>query len=85
MIMRMGSMHRKEVINILNGVKLGYICDAEVESSTGHVTALVVPGPAKVMGLFGREYEWVIPWENIRQIGKDTILVEVPDNEQPRR
>ena len=31
------------------------------------------------MGLFGRETEYLIPWENIKKIGEDIILVELKD------
>lgn len=78
--MRIGDMRHKEIINILDGARLGYICDAEIHPSTGRVTALIVPGPAKLMGIFGRELEYVIPWENIRKIGEDAILVELNPN-----
>ena len=40
------------------------------------MTALVVPGPARFFGLFGRDKDFVIPWENIIWIGVDVILVE---------
>ncbi|OOB80498.1 MAG: hypothetical protein BEN19_04620 [Epulopiscium sp. Nuni2H_MBin003] len=75
--MRIGDMKHKEIINILDGARLGYICDAEIDWCEGKVMALIVPGPGKVMGLFGRELEYVIPWENIKKIGEDTILVEL--------
>ncbi|OOB79605.1 MAG: hypothetical protein BEN18_03665 [Epulopiscium sp. Nuni2H_MBin001] len=79
--MRIGDMKHKEIINILDGSRLGYICDVEIDWSQGKVKTLIVPGPGKVMGLFGRELEYIIPWENIRKIGEDTILVELNPGE----
>ena len=38
--------------------------------------ALVVPGAYRVMGLFGKSEDYVIPWDAIRRIGDDIILVE---------
>ncbi len=75
--MRIGDMKHKEIINILDGSRLGYICDVEIDWNEGRVQTLIVPGPGKVMGLFGRELEYIIPWDNIRKIGEDTILVEL--------
>jgi len=67
----------KEIINLNNGNRLGFVCDAEITLPEGQVTALVVPGPARFFGLFGRGEDLVIPWEKITKIGEDIILVEL--------
>ncbi len=79
--MRIGDMKNKEIINILDGARLGYICDVEIDWNDGTVKTLIVPGPGKMMGLFGRELEYIIPWNNIKKIGEDTILVELSISE----
>ena len=44
------------------------------------VLALVVPVHCRAFGLFGRKDDFVIPWNCIRRIGSDIILVELePD------
>ena len=45
---------------------------------TGRVTAIMVPGPCRFLGLFGRDSDYIIPWGCIRRIGEDIILVEGP-------
>lgn len=67
----------KEVINVCDGRRLGYVSDVFVEIATGRVTAIIVPGPCKFLGLFWREDDYIIPWECIRRIGSDIILVDV--------
>ena len=67
----------KEIINLSNGNRLGFVCDAEITLPEGQVTALIVPGQARFFGLFGREEDLVIPWEQIAKIGEDIILVEI--------
>ena len=44
----------------------------------GRVTALIVPGPCRFLGLFGREDDYVIPWLCCKRIGDDLILVDGP-------
>lgn len=56
---------------------MGYVCDVLLNVGTGQVVAIVVPGPCRFFGLFGREDDFVIPWECIKRIGDDIILVEV--------
>jgi len=65
----------KEVINILDGECLGYVFDMEINSSTGEISSIVVPGKEKFK-IFGRCDGIVIPWSCIKRIGEDTILVE---------
>jgi len=69
----------KEVINIGTGARLGFVCDAEMDITDGHVLALVVPGPARFFGLFGREEDYILPWECISRIGEDIILIDVKE------
>ncbi len=66
----------KEVINVIDGKRLGTITDIEIDIDTGRLTAIVVPGAGKFLGLFGRNEDVVIPWEKINKIGSDVILVE---------
>lgn len=66
----------KEVINVIDGKRLGTITDIEIDIETGRLTAIVVPGAGKFLGLFGRNEDIVIPWERINKIGFDVILVE---------
>jgi len=67
----------KEVINICNGHRLGFVCDVKIDVRDGRVVAIVIPGPCKFFGLFGREDDFLIHWDEIRRVGDDIILVEV--------
>ena len=75
---RMVELRYKEVINICDGCRLGYVGDVEVLIPEGRVAALIVPGPCRFFGLFGRGEEYYIPWDCIKQIGDDIILIDKP-------
>lgn len=77
-------MRYKEVINVCNGQRLGYVCDIEINIKTGQVVALIVPGPYRFLGLFGREEDFLIPWDCIDRIGEDIIIISI-DGECPRK
>lgn len=66
----------KEVINVMDGRRLGTITDLEIDLESGRLTAIVVPGTGKFLGLFGKNDDIVIPWDKIHKIGLDVILVE---------
>ena len=81
MNMRITQLHCKEVICISDGRRLGFVSDIVVKIPEGGVCAIVVPGPARLMGVLGHSDDFVIPWECIRRIGPDIILVDIKPNE----
>ena len=76
MIVKMSELRCKEVICVADGRRLGFVCDMEIDAPEGCVKAIIVPGPCRFLGLFGRKDDYVIPWQCIRRIGPDIILVE---------
>lgn len=82
-MLRISDLRAREVINVIDGRRLGFIGDLDVDLDTGRVRAIVVPGQSKLLGLFGRDNDHYIPWEKIVKIGADVILVDVPPGEMP--
>ena len=70
---RIVDLRCKEVINLDDGCRLGFVNDVEIDASCGRVVAIVVPGHA---GIFSKGNDIVIPWECVHRIGDDIILVE---------
>ena len=67
---------QKEVINLNDGKRLGYVQDVEADFESGEITAIVVPGTPKLFSV-GNKNDIVIPWSKIKRIGEDIILVEM--------
>lgn len=67
---------QKEVVNVLDGKRMGFISDIEINLEEGKVEAIILPGQAKFLGFFGKESEKVIPWSNVKKVGHDVILVQ---------
>lgn len=72
---RITDLRNKDVINIHDGSRLGYVCDVEVDTCTARLKAIIIYGRAKMFGLLGHEDDCVICWEDIEVIGEDSILV----------
>ena len=70
----------KEVINVLDGSKLGYPCDFEFDRCDGRILAIIVPRSGGFLGL-GRTEDLIIPWNKIECIGDDTVLVRLHQTE----
>jgi YlmC/YmxH family sporulation protein len=75
--MRICDLRKKEVINICDCRRLGFVTDLEFEPDSGCITHLIVPGQGCLCGIFGHEKEYVIPYPDVKQIGNDIILVEI--------
>ena len=67
---------QKEVINIRDGRRLGVIIDMEFDLDSGRIVAIVVPGPSRWLGFIKGSQDIIIPWEDIKKIGDDVILVD---------
>lgn len=76
--MRLYELKQKEVINVCTCKSLGYPTDVEFNCEKGTLTALIVPGPGKLCS-FWSDKEYIIPWNCIKQIGDDIILVELAE------
>ena len=67
----------KEVINIIDGKRLGFVQDVTADLKTGTIKEIIVPGNTKFLNIFSSKDELIIPWNSIRTIGEDIILVEI--------
>ncbi|WP_274651844.1 YlmC/YmxH family sporulation protein [Paenibacillus humicola] len=82
--MKISDFQTKDVINIVDGKKLGQVTDLELDLRQGRIDAIVVPSYSKFFGLFGGGTDVVIPWRNIVKIGADVVLVRVDDTKMLR-
>lgn len=48
--MRMSELKRREVINVCDCKRLGFVGDLDVDPCTGRILAIIVPGPGCVCG-----------------------------------
>ena len=67
----------KEVVNVNNGKRLGFVQDVCADVETGMITSIIVPGNNKLLNIFSQGNDIVIPWQNIKCIGDDLILVDI--------
>lgn len=79
--MRFSELREKEVINVCDCRRLGFVEDIAFDSCSGCIEKLFVPVPGKCCGLLAPEFEYVICFNQINQIGPDIILVKVNPDE----
>lgn len=71
-------LKNKEVINICDGCRLGFVCDAEIDLDSGRILSLLLPPRGKLFSLSKCDPIRVL-WCDIERIGDDVILVKRAD------
>ena len=69
------SLRCKEVVNIRDGCRLGYIDDIIFDTESGTICEIEVPRRGKLFGFLSKSETICIPWHAIERIGDDIIIV----------
>lgn len=75
MIVSFCELREKEVVNLCDGKRLGYVTDVEAEFPGGRITALILPRGSKYLPVFSTKNCIRIPWQNVEKVGDDLILI----------
>lgn len=67
----------KEVINVVDGTRLGRIVDIVFDLPSGQILGIVVPGNKTIFSFLKGANDLYIPFSQICKIGADAILVEL--------
>jgi len=68
---------QKEVINLTEGKILGFVIDVQADFMTGEINSIIVAKTGKLLGSITGKNNVTIPWDKIKKIGEDVILVEI--------
>lgn len=71
--MRISELQKKDVINLLDGKKIGTIVDAIILND-GTIETLIIE--KKKFFFFVSETDIEVKWNYIKKIGEDVILIE---------
>ena len=77
MYCKIGELRDKQVVSVKDGSVLGYVSDVQLDIENGKLLSILLPGKNRGFGFLGREDDIIVPWENIKVIGNDSILVEI--------
>lgn len=68
---------QKEVISLSEGKILGFVVDVQADFENGEIHSIIVAKTGKIFGNITGKNNVTIPWDKIKKIGEDVILVEV--------
>ena len=73
--MSFDELKEKEVININDCTRLGYVTNVNIDISCGRVISFTVKDCSGFLSFKGEEY--CVPWEKITKIGSDIIFADI--------
>ena len=74
--MTLRELSGKDVIRLKNGENLGRIDDLAFDENGGRLQSVILRGRAHCFGLLECEDDLILPWESIRSIGTDVVMVD---------
>ena len=77
MIERASELFDKEVICITDGSRLGLIGEFEINTMSGKIETVIIPGRLRFFGLLGRVEDIIIPFSSIEVFGEEVILANI--------
>lgn len=76
--MRLSDLQNKDIINVIDGKKIGIIIDITINED-GTLSSLIVEKTKSLLSRFSSSSELEIKWKQITKIGSDVILVSITD------
>jgi YlmC/YmxH family sporulation protein len=76
--MRLSQLSGKEIIDIENGERMGMVGQADllINENTGTIESMILPS-SSFLGMGKKRDEIVIPWQSIRKIGPEMLIIEL--------
>jgi len=74
-VVLLGELQAKDVINVVDGTKMGRINNMEIDITTGKIVSIIVQTNTRLMNFFTGSNNIVIPWNQIVKIGGEVVIV----------
>lgn len=80
--LRLSELGGKEIVDVKKAERLGVLgqTDLEINEQTGQIVALIIP-TGKWFQFRKSQGEIRVPWQYIKKIGTDMIIIDFPDEE----
>lgn len=76
-MIKTSELRSKDVINLVDGRRLGFVGDLDLDVEGGQIRAFVIQGTNRLLGFLGKDRDTVVPWSQVEKIGEDVILVRI--------
>jgi len=75
----LGELIGKEIVNLYDGTRLGVVGESDftIDAASGQVQSIILPRRANLFTLWMDRQQLVIPWEAVKKVGSEVIVVEL--------
>ena len=73
--MLLGDLQSKDVVNVVDGSKLGRVTNLEIDPLNGKILSITVQTNLRLANFFSGNNNIVIPWNQIVKIGGEVVIV----------
>lgn len=73
--MLLQDLQSKDVVNVVDGSKLGKVTDLEIDSASGKIISVIVSNNSRFINFFTGNNQITIKWDQIVKIGGEVIIV----------
>lgn len=81
----LAELRNKEIINIRNGARMGYVDDVEFDTDDSMIKSFIIYGRTRFFGLLGRDDDIILTCDDIEIIGVDTVLISADEAKMAKR
>ena len=68
-------LQSKDVVNVVDGTKLGKVTDLEIDAVSGKILSVIVSNSSRIFSFFNSNNQVNIQWSQIVKIGGEVIIV----------
>jgi len=75
----LGELAGKEIVNMYNGSRLGVVGESDIvlDAESGEIRSIILPRKNNIINIWFDRQNLVIPWEAVRKIGSEVIIVDL--------
>lgn len=73
--MKLSDFETKDIVNVINGSKLGKLTDLEIDLTTGKIEKIILSNSSRFASFFSNANLINISWDDIIKIGQEVIIV----------
>lgn len=81
----LAELRNKEIINIRNGSRMGYVDDIEFDTDDSMIKSFIIYGRTRFFGLLGRDDDIILTCDDIEIVGMDTVLISADEAKLAKR
>lgn len=77
--MLMSELIGKEIININDGNRMGFVGDSDlvINPNSGEIESIILPNKGNFVNIWVERQKVIVPWEAVRKIGREVIVVDL--------